>query len=341
MKKKVLAIIFVLSLIIAMMATSVVAATVVAFDDFNRADGPLGSNWTDVQNFMQVYSMRAQPGASSWCAATYNGATGTILEADVISNGVDVQYAGFLMNYLSNSNTLFIKIQDNSAGYNAGFDTIWIYYGLHGSGLSIQNYTFAPIITAHMRVELDGGMLYIDLSNINGGAGTASYSENVTSYLPSLGTGVGIAAYKAAQLDNFSISTEIIGIDIDIDIKPGSDPNSINLRSKGVVPVAILSTATFDASNVDPVTVELTGSLGSASPIKWKMLDVPEVWDEGQGMYIGDGDQDLLLFFDTRELADSVLDPADIEATLTGLTYGGTPVEGTDSVRIVTKGPHT
>lgn len=31
---------------------------------------------------------------------------------------------------------------------------------------------------------------------------------------------------------------------VTIDIKPGSDPNSINLRSKGVIPVAILSTNT-------------------------------------------------------------------------------------------------
>jgi len=47
---------------------------------------------------------------------------------------------------------------------------------------------------------------------------------------------------------------------VDIDIKPGSDQNTINLRSKGVIPVAILSSEDFDATNVDPTTVELEGA---------------------------------------------------------------------------------
>ena len=40
-----------------------------------------------------------------------------------------------------------------------------------------------------------------------------------------------------------------------IDIKPGSFPNSINPKNKGVIPVAILTTATFDATTVDPLSV--------------------------------------------------------------------------------------
>lgn len=127
-------------------------------------------------------------------------------------------------------------------------------------------------------------------------------------------------------------------IDVDIDIKPGSEPNSINLRSKGIVPVAILTTDTYDATEIDPVTVELAGSLGSTSPIRWRMQDLPEVWNEGSQKYEGDGDQDLLFFFRTEELADSVLNPADTEATLTGETYSGTHIEGTDLVKIVPKG---
>jgi len=37
-------------------------------------------------------------------------------------------------------------------------------------------------------------------------------------------------------------------IEVEIDIKPGSDPNSINPNSNGVIPVAILGSAIFDAS---------------------------------------------------------------------------------------------
>ena len=35
---------------------------------------------------------------------------------------------------------------------------------------------------------------------------------------------------------------------VPIDIKPGSDTNPINLKSKGKIPVAILSTTAFDAT---------------------------------------------------------------------------------------------
>jgi len=47
---------------------------------------------------------------------------------------------------------------------------------------------------------------------------------------------------------------------VDIDIKPGSYPNAINLGSHGLIPVAILSSEDFDAKTVDPDTVELAGA---------------------------------------------------------------------------------
>jgi hypothetical protein len=62
----------------------------------------------------------------------------------------------------------------------------------------------------------------------------------------------------------FSISADQIPppsvIEVPIDIKPGSDPNSINRCSRGVVPVAILGSDTFDTSQIDPITVELAGA---------------------------------------------------------------------------------
>ena len=106
-------------------------------------------------------------------------------------------------------------------------------------------------------------------------------------------------------------------ITVAIDIKPGDGPNSINLKSRGVVPVAVLTTPEFDATTVDPATVYFAG----AQPVKWIMADVH-----------GDGDLDLLLHFKTQSLD---LTAASTEATLTGSTYDGQSIEGTDSVRIV------
>jgi hypothetical protein len=106
---------------------------------------------------------------------------------------------------------------------------------------------------------------------------------------------------------------------VDIDIKPGSFPNSINLASKGVVPVALLGDEDFDAANVDPVTLDFAGAI----PLRWTLEDANL-----------DGWLDLVVFFKTRELSLTV---GDVEATLIGDTFEGIPIIGTDSVNIVPK----
>jgi len=104
---------------------------------------------------------------------------------------------------------------------------------------------------------------------------------------------------------------------IKIDIKPGSDPNSINPKSKGVIPVAILTTDDFDATTVDPATV----TFGQAAPVRYAIEDVD-----------GDGNDDMILHFRTQEVG---LSAQDTEVALTGQTFDGASIEGTDSVRIV------
>lgn len=104
---------------------------------------------------------------------------------------------------------------------------------------------------------------------------------------------------------------------IEIDIKPGSLINPINLKSKGKVVVAILTTDDFDASTIDPVTIEFAGT----SPLKWHLSDVDL-----------DGDIDLVLHFMTQELE---LTKDSTEGILTGETFEDQQIQGTDSVRIV------
>jgi hypothetical protein len=104
-----------------------------------------------------------------------------------------------------------------------------------------------------------------------------------------------------------------------IDVKPGSYPNSIKLDSKGLVPVAVLTTDDFDASSVDPGTVSFAG----ADPVRWTTEDVD-----------GDGDTDLLFHFKTQELKD--LDENSTEAFLDSVTTEGEwLIWGKDTVNIV------
>ena len=61
---------------------------------------------------------------------------------------------------------------------------------------------------------------------------------------------------------------------IAIDIKPGTFPNSINPRSKGVIPVAILTTDTFDATTIDQTTVRFGPNGTEPAPVQSALEDV-------------------------------------------------------------------
>ena len=96
----------------------------------------------------------------------------------------------------------------------------------------------------------------------------------------------------------------------DIDIKPGSDPNSINNPNKGVVPVALLGSATYDVSDVD-VTTLLFGP-GDATP-KHDLTDALTLADHTQDVN-DDGFDDLVAHFPTQ---DTGLVPGQPEGCLT------------------------
>jgi len=111
-------------------------------------------------------------------------------------------------------------------------------------------------------------------------------------------------------------------LDVAIDIKPGSDPNCFNSDSHGVIPVAILGSADFDASTVDPFTV----SLDSAQVrVKGKSGNAGSLEDVN-----GDGFQDLVV----QILDDGSYSFGDTTATLKGLTSDGVPIMGTDTICI-------
>ena len=132
-------------------------------------------------------------------------------------------------------------------------------------------------------------------------------------------------------IDNLEICPGIIPVDIDI--KPGSDPNSINLGSKGRIPVAILTTDDFDAADVDPATVTLGDDDGSDTPVAARKngtlyASLEDVDD--------DGDLDLILHFDTQALVgNGDLDASTTELILNGENTGGQQIQGSDSVNIV------
>jgi Protein of unknown function (DUF3344) len=134
----------------------------------------------------------------------------------------------------------------------------------------------------------------------------------------SISTGIDIVIWQLAVLVAGPLAPANT---IQIDIKPGSFPNSINPRSEGRTPVAILRTDSFDATTVDPATV-LFGRTGTeAAPVDSALEDVD-----------GDGDTDMILHFNTK---DTGIVCGDTSASLTGETLSGQPIEGSDSIKTV------
>jgi uncharacterized delta-60 repeat protein len=111
---------------------------------------------------------------------------------------------------------------------------------------------------------------------------------------------------------------------VTIDIKPGGFPNSINPKSRGKIPVAILSSPTFDA----PAQVD-RGSLTFG-----RTGDEPSLafCTSGRADVNGDGRPDLVCHFHTPKAA---FQTGDTEGVLKGKTIAAIPFSETDSVRIV------
>ena len=114
-------------------------------------------------------------------------------------------------------------------------------------------------------------------------------------------------------------------IHVNIDVKPGSFPNAINMRSNGVVPVALLGSAEFDVHGVDTRTVTF-GPMhhhehgGGTAALRYAFEDVN-----------GDGYMDLIFHFATRATG---LTSSDTEACLHG-EHEGHHFCGHDSVKVI------
>ncbi len=135
---------------------------------------------------------------------------------------------------------------------------------------------------------------------------------------------------EGAPIGEQTIWVKVVGIDI----KPFSLPNSINTKSMGLVPVAILSGPGFDATTEVDLTVPITFGSGGANPVHLPFtaaelashtaLDVDE-----------NGFNDLVLHFRQKETG---IASGDTSACLTFTETDGVVGTACDSVRIVPPG---
>ena len=125
---------------------------------------------------------------------------------------------------------------------------------------------------------------------------------------------------------------------VSIDIKPGSCPNPFNVKSKGVLPVAILGTNELDVNDIDVATIRLSGVAAVRSGLE--DVGIPSELDDCNDLG-SDGIIDLTLKFSTQDIVAAlgpVVDDDEIVLTLTGTLKDETEIiKGEDTVVIINK----
>ncbi|MHC4416241.1 MAG: FG-GAP-like repeat-containing protein [Planctomycetota bacterium] len=146
-----------------------------------------------------------------------------------------------------------------------------------------------------------------------------------------------------------------VGLTAPLDIKPGGCPNPLNRKSKGVLPVALVGTESFDVEEVDIASLRLSradGVGGNAAPNEGPpgphtVLDDVATPFAGELCdchdLAGDGVLDLSMKFMTQivvaalELNDLPAG-ATVELVLTGTRQDGTPFRASDCIGLVPPG---
>jgi hypothetical protein len=125
-----------------------------------------------------------------------------------------------------------------------------------------------------------------------------------------------------------------------LDVMPGACPNPFNVRSRGVLPVAILGRSDFSVTDIDVESLRLNG----VAPLRSSVEDVAAPAgiqvDCGCTAAGPDGQADLTLKFDRTMIVPSLGGPSDgdmVPLVLTGKLRNGWLIEGKDCVMIINK----
>jgi len=184
-------------------------------------------------------------------------------------------------------------------------------------------------------------------------SGQAIFDVNYP-YLQSLGLIVGgpydihVQVTDSEEQSDTADSTLIIEpkpeLWVAVDIKPGSCPNPLNLKSKGVLPVAILGTDDYDVTTIDPNSIGFSIGDVNVWAIRYSYEDVAApVSDENEcecTVEGPDGYTDLTLKFETQAIVEALGEVTDGEEwilLLTGVLHDDTPIEAEDCIVIRSK----
>ena len=260
--------------------------------------------------------------------------TSALYDNPYVEGGLEFSRTNLSFN---NNDCGYAGCADNT-GFYPGFSDNYMYGSLKGKG-------------GFFAMSVEGGRLFYGLEFV-AGAGWHDFSSIIFSWeafkdglsvgsgtfnLPSVSV-VGfsdIDGFDTLRFSNFigainstatafdsvraQLSSAHAPISVTIDIKPGKKiENIIDPKKNRNIKTAIVGDKTFDVLQVDPATVAF--GPGGASPVRFKGQD-----------YNHDGFSDLILTFTH---SDTGIECGINSATLTGETYSGDSLEGSDILTV-------
>ena len=120
---------------------------------------------------------------------------------------------------------------------------------------------------------------------------------------------------------------EVAPVHVNIDIKPGSDPNCFNPNGHGSLPVAVIGSAELDVMQIDVESLLLQGLTVKAVGKQNKFMTHYENITNDEYLDL------IIQFEDNGQLIPSI----NGYATLTGVLADGTPIEGSDTICLTPK----
>jgi len=196
--------------------------------------------------------------------------------------------------------------------------------------------TYADLDWHQYTIPLDGSPWYH-------WSGSKSWEETLSNVTELFINGNVMVGDENNYLDNVMLTS--FELAVRVDIKPGSCPNPLNVKDKGVLPVAILGSEDFDVWTIDTASIRLEGVAPIRSSYEDVSTPVPDGADVCECTTAGpDGYLDLTLKFNVQDIVAALGEVNDgdvLELTLTGAladSLGGTAIAGTDCVVIIAQG---
>ena len=214
--------------------------------------------------------------------------------------------------------------------------------GLSFRGQVVDEETLEGLAGVDIEFRFNKYTAITEISSTDGGFGTTSLPEGLYTITPSLKGYLFTPAsierwltpampiedvYFHARIDDGTDGGSSV---VSIDIKPGSEENPINCSSNGKIPVAILSSDSFNAASDTNQRSLRFGHSGNEESLHYRGNGEPNC--SGGRDHNGDGILDLLCHFNTQQTG---FQREDTEGILRGQTLTSRFFEGRDRIRIV------